>query len=75
MDTIVVDEKLEQPPGSEAVTTDEDYEQFYQHLKVNKSLPAALIKTSPVVWFVRLLQLSQSIRFSTTLSFAQLTLL
>jgi len=33
MDTIVVDEKLEQPSASEAVTTDEDYEQFYQHLK------------------------------------------
>lgn len=33
MDMIVVDKKVEHTSGSEAVTTEEDYEEFYQHMK------------------------------------------
>jgi len=33
MDMIVVDKKVEHTSGSEAVTTEEDYEEFYQDMK------------------------------------------
>ena len=34
MDTIVVDKKVEHTSGSEAVTTEKDFEEFYQDMKV-----------------------------------------
>jgi len=33
MDMIVVDKKVEHTSGSEAVTTEEDYEEFFEHMK------------------------------------------
>ena len=41
MDMIVVDKKVEHTSGSEAVTTEEDYEEFYQDMKVRRLLLAA----------------------------------
>ena len=41
MDMIVVDKKVEHTSGSESVTTEADYEEFYQDMKVNdvKTMP------------------------------------
>jgi len=33
LDTIVVDQKVEHTAGSEAVTTEKDFEEFYQYMK------------------------------------------
>ena len=35
MDMIVVDKKVEHTSGSESVTTEADYEEFYQDMKVH----------------------------------------